>query len=325
MGKVRTVFVFVLAAAIFFAVVGYTFRDFDLGTLITNASITDLFSLLGIGLLFHLSFGLIMWVGFWLHYRLKLPAIEVLTLPLMMHLFLYLMPIKGGMLFQVFYSKHKYKLDLSKGFSLGMMVFLNSLLLTIFLGLAMVYLLPVESRELRLIIWAMAVGMIGMIGSLGLLPSAEVNGDGMLRRLTNFLIRVRVQLTDQFKNIRLFFGLLVTTFVSVVIQAVLFWKTAELIGVSSDFGPILLVVLVLRILLLIRLLPGNLGIQEVVIGVVFATAGFGVEQGLMIGVITRLISVFWTAVIGLPALYSNLRYFESSSLLGLWKKVAGSK
>jgi hypothetical protein len=323
--KLRSILIFVLATAIFFAVVAYTFRSVDFQSLFADASTSSVLALLGWGLGFHLSFGVVMWVAFWLHYRLKLAMIEILTLPLMMHLFLYLMPLKGGMLFQVFYSKQKYKLDLSKGFSLGMMVFLNSLILTIFLGLAMVYLLPIDSLELKTVIWCMGLSLVGFVVALNLLPKQGLAGDGIVRRGLNFLINVRIQLTDQFKNVKLFFGLLITTFVSVIIQAILFWKTGSFIGVESDFGPVLLVVLILRIILLIRLLPGNLGIQEVMIGVVFATAGFEIEDGLMIGIITRLISVFWSATIGLPALYSNLKYFESASLNGLIKSVAKAK
>lgn len=324
MNKLGSGFIFTLAAAIFFLVVWFTFRDVDLGQFVKNATWVDVLKLLGFGLIFHLSFGVIMWVAFWLHYKLRLPVIEILILPLMMHLFLYLMPMKGGMLFQVFYSKHKYHLDMSKGFSLGLMVFLNSLLLTIFLGLAMIYMLPVDSLRLKLIIWAMGAGLVGMVVSMSFLPSANIVGEGLLNRFLNFLINVRVQLMEQFKNVRLFFGLLVTTLVSVVIQAFWFWQTALALGVSCDYAPVLLVVLVLRIILLVRILPGNLGVQELMIGVVFATAGFQIEEGLMIGVITRLISVFWSAVIGLPALYSNLQYFGSSSLSGLLGRIRRS-
>jgi hypothetical protein len=59
------------------------------------------------------------------------------------------------------------------------------------------------------------------------------------------------------------------------------------------------------------------------IAVTFAAAGFTVEDGLLIGIITRLISVFWSAVVGLPALYSNLKYFdvENEGLVQLIRKV----
>ncbi len=322
MSKLGSIAFFISAALLFFVVVAFTFREVNVTELMNLISATDIFVLVGLGFLFHISFGVIMWVGFALHYKLQLKNIEILTLPLMMHLFLYLMPVKGGMLFQVFYTKHKYKLDISKGFSLGLMVFLNSIVLTVILGLALSYLIPVESTELRITILAMAVGLAGTIATMLVLPSTPKKGEGILNSLFNFLINVRLQLEDQFKNIRLFFGLLTTTFISVTIQAFWFWQTALILDIQCDSAPVYLVVLVLRILLLIRLLPGNLGIQEVVIGVVFSAAGFALEEGLLIGVVTRLISVFWSAAIGLPALYSNLSYFDSLSIKGLIAKVA---
>ncbi len=325
LSKSKTIALFTLATALFCMVVGYTYQEIDVSDLLSRISGSDLGVILGLGLVFHLSFGVIMWVGFFLHYKLRLKIFEILTLPMMMHLFLYLMPIKGGMLFQVFYSKHKYGLDLSKGFSLGLMVFLNSMVLTVILGLALAYMIPVESFELRATIIAMGIGLVGMMTGLNFLPSAVRSGTGIMVSLVNFMINVRVQLTDQFKNISLFFGLLVTTFISVTAQAVWFWKTAEILGIQSEFAPVYLVVLVLRIILLIRLLPGNLGVQEIMIGVVFAAAGFPLEVGLLIGVVTRLISVFWSATIGLPALYSNLKYFDSLSLTALITKVSNTK
>lgn len=316
--------VFLVAALLFFVVADYSFREVDLAQFLSKTRPANLFGLLLTGLFFHLSFGLIMWVGFRLHYQLKLDKLEILVLPMMMHLFLYIMPIKGGMLFQVFYSKQKYGLDLSKGFSFGVMVFLNSLLLTVLLGLALLYFIPIRSLELKLMIWCLAASLFGIFVAIRLLPKKELNPVGLLPRIANFLIRVRKQLEEQTRNRKLFVALSVTTLISTLIQAFWFWKVAEVLGLQSEFLPVLLVVLILRILLLIRLLPGNLGVQELMIGAVFAAAGFQLQEGLLIAVITRLISVFWTTIIGLPALFSNLHYFESATLRGLIEKVAKS-
>ena len=56
----------------------------------------------------------------------------------------------------------------------------------------------------------------------------------------------------------------------------------------------------------------------------FAAAVFQLEDGLLIGVVTPLISVFWSAFTGLPALYSNLKYFDSISISELINKVSKS-
>lgn len=264
-----------------------------------------------------------MWVGFWLHYNLKIKAIETLTLPLMMHLFLYLMPMKGGMLFQVFYSKHKYGLDLSKAFSLGIMAFIILVMLAVFLGMFLTYIIPVESTEIRVALWAMATMIVGMIGTLGLVPNYHPEKTRWLKKPVLFLVAVRTQLFEQLKNWKLTFGLFSTTFISVIIQALLFWETGNALGIESAFLPILLLVLILRVVTLVRILPGNLGLQEIMVATVYAAAGFSIEDGLLIGIMTRLISVFWSALVGLPALYSNLKYFdvENEGLVQLIRKV----
>lgn len=245
----------------------------------------------------------------------------------MMHLFLYLMPMKGGMLFQVFYSKHKYKLDLGKGFSLGMTVFFSSVLLTVFLGIGLLYLIPIESIELKMTLWLIGLGFLGMLVGINLIPKNLPRSNGIFAKIVGFLMNVRLQLAEQLKNWKLLIGLLTTTFVSVIVQAILFWQTGEILGIHSSFLPVLLIVLILRIVLLVRLLPGNLGIQEIMIGATFAAAGFELQDGLIIGIMTRLISVFWSAVIGLPALYSNLKYFHigNDGLSKLISKVSRSK
>lgn len=196
-----------------------------------------------------------------------------------------------------------------------------SLILTVLFGIILIYVIPIDSFELELSLWAMAICFGGMVVTLNLLPANRKFSIGFLDKLIDFLISVRIQLSQQMKNVRLSIGLLITSAISILAQTVLFWQTALVLGINSEFSPVLLVVLVLRILLLIRLLPGNLGIQEVVIGVTFAAAGFQMEDGLLIGIITRLISVFWTALIGLPALYSNLKYFDTSSLSSLISRV----
>jgi len=316
--------IFIVAMLLFMAVVGFTFREVDVAVIFSQMGLVKLASLFSIGLAFHVSFGVIMWVGFALHYKMRLPAKEMVQLPMMMHLFLYLMPMKGGMLFQVFYTRHRYGLDMSKGFSLGLTVFLASLLLTVVLGLALTYIIPVNSMELRTMLWAMGASVVGGAIVMQLLPANVTGKSGLVWKLTDFLVNVRKQLADQLKNGRLFVALMFTTAISVLVQAVWFWKTASALGIQSQLLPVLLVVLILRVILLIRILPGNLGVQEVMIGAVFAAAGFQMQEGLLIGVVTRLISVFWAATIGLAGLYSNLRYFSSDSISGLIRKVAGN-
>ena len=320
--KLKSFGLFGIASLLFTAVVAITFKEVDVQQIISEVSLSNLIGVMLLGLMFRSTFGIIMWVGFWLQYNLKMRLSEIFFLPLMMHLFIYIMPIKGGMLFQVFYTRQKYKLDISKGFSLGVMIFLITVTLAAVLGLTLTYLIPVNSPELKSGLLFMGLSVIGLMVVLRFIPESNIKGDGWIAKLRRFLISVRMQLVGQIKNVKLSVGLLLTTIVSTLMQSLWFWQTAAMLGISTDFAPILLIVLVLQVMLLFRFVPGNLGLQEIMIAAVFSAAGFEIQEGLMVGLITRLIAVFWSAVNGLPALYYNLRYFESSSISGLLKRVA---
>ncbi len=266
-----------------------------------------------------------MWVGFRLHYNLHIHLIDLLTLPLMMHLFTYLMPLKGGLLFQMLYSKSKYQLDLSKGFSLGITVFLISVFLTVVLGLGIALNMQPVPEVLTSALFILGLGIVIFLVVLPFVPDEPKKAQGFAGRFLDFLINVRCQLAGQIKNIPLVFGLLSSTLFSIFMQSLWYWKSAHMIGVFAPFASIVLMVLFLRIFLLVRLLPGNLGIQELAIGLVFSVTGFDLDQGLIVALLIRVVSVFLTAVIGLIGLYSNLKYFNADSISGLIRNVVGGK
>ena len=163
--------------------------------------------------------------------------------------------------------------------------------------------------------------VLGFSTSMSLAPKSTANSDNLASKIIRFLISVHNQLSDQIRNRKLFLGLMLLTFISLLFRQ--FGSgTAGILGVQSSFLPILLVVLVLRVVLLFCLIPGNSGIQEIMIGVVFAAAGFSTEQGLLIGLVTRMVSVVFAGTIGLSGLHSSLELLKTDSIFALVKSIS---
>ncbi len=310
---------------LFMAVVWITFKNVGFLPIVKILAWQDVLLNMLLGLVFFVSFGLVMFVGFRLHYKLSIQPVDVITLPLMMHFFTYLVPLKGGLLFQIFYSRSKYQLELSKGFSLGIIVFLISVLLTVTVGLGISFNMQPVPEVLTSVLGTLGLGLVAFPVVLGFFPATQRNPKGLLGRFVNFLSRVRQQLAMQVKNVSLLFWLTVSTLFSVLIQSLWYLQSTHMLGIEATFVTTILMVLFLRIFLLVRLLPGNLGVQELVIGLVFSAAGFTLDQGLLVALIIRLVSVILAATIGLAGLYSNLQYFNTGSISGLVRSVTGNK
>ncbi len=325
MTRLSPLLLFAIAFALFLTVVYFTFRQADLPAILAPVTLGAFIGNLVLGLAWFLAFGLVLKFGFKTHYSVTLEPAEVLTLPLMMYLFAFILPLNGGLLFQVFYMKHRHQLDLSKGVSLGFQIVLVSLLLTVVLGLGLHLILGLPTGPLLFLLLALGLGLLILPLIAYLLPIQNRRPPSLMAKLWGFLDAVRLQLTGQFTHPRLMLQLALTTTLLVIIQALWYQQSATMLGIESEFLPMLLVALILRIVLLLRLLPGNLGFQELMIGVVFAAAGWSIEEGLLVALVIRLVSVLLAATIGMAGLYANLKSMNSLSVRSLIKTVSDTE
>ena len=99
------------------------FQDVNPLQLISDVGIANLATNLLIGIVYFFSFGYLMRVVYSHHYKQSITWTDTFLLPFMMHLWTYILPAKGGLIYQTFFVKAKYQIDMSKGFSVGVLVF----------------------------------------------------------------------------------------------------------------------------------------------------------------------------------------------------------
>ncbi len=308
---------FALSVLIFFWVARKAFREVEFGQLSAGMDLLPLTFNVVLGILIFLSTGFIMKIIFARHYQVRLSWPDILLLPSMMHLWSYILPVKGGMLFQVVFMRFKYKVGLSKGFSVGVLIFVISLFVTCVLGTGLV--LGMEGiNPLKLILLIMILVLSGTMLAIRFLPPINIDGKSFFGRPIIFLAKVVSQLRDQLSDRVLLLRILVVTLATSIIHIWWFYSSAILLGYSPNPIGIALATLLLRIILLFRFLPGNLGVQELVTGIVFTAAGIDFQAGLMIAIFMRIVSASIAVVFGLPALYANFRYFDAHSLKDVW-------
>ena len=323
MKRIYSILGFLIAILIFGWVVSVAFKDVNPAELLREIGPIKLIQNVAIGGLYFLSFGYLMRMIYQHHYRKTLTWQDTFLLPFMMHLWTYILPAKGGLIFQTVFTKAKYQIDMSKGFSVGVLVFVASLLITCVIGGILSFQL-LNILPLQLLLLAMFGTLLFLLfaGRFVKEPSAEKTG--IVSTLIRFIQNVLIQFREQTKDVSLLSKVLVVTLVSTTIHSIWFWHSAVILGYHPNPIGIMLATLVLRIVTLFRVLPGNLGIQEVMIGSVFMAAGLGLEEGLMTALLVRLVSVFLAGTIGVGGLYVNFRYFGTNSITGLFSKLKNS-
>lgn len=323
LSKTKAVILFLLAIILFGTVAFFTFRNVDLVELFSSVTASDALINLLLGTAYFITFGWVMAIVFRAHYKIDYPTFDLAFLPFQMHLFTYLMPVKGGMLYQTFFMKMKHKMDLSKGFSSGIFVFIASLLLTCMAGLALSFQLE-GVQELRLLLGLMSVGLLVLTFGSRFIPERKDLTGSWVSRLLGFVQRIGAGIGDLFSDPLLFVKVFLMTAISAGLQSWWFYHTAIVLGYDVSWMGMTFATLIIRILMLVRFVPGNLGFQEIMSGAVFVAAGLTIEDGLLVAMINRLASVALAGTLGFGALYYNFRYFGTQNLKQLFAEMKSS-
>jgi uncharacterized membrane protein YbhN (UPF0104 family) len=315
---------FLAAILIFLSVSVYVFRNVNLQNLLSDVGPLEAAANVAFGTLYFFSFGVLMKMIYKHHYKQNVSWPDTFQLPFMMHLWTYILPVKGGLVFQTFFMKAKYKLDLSKSFSVGVLVFVASLLITCVVGGILSATLTNVGTIQLLLLFLFGTLLLFLVASRYVTePGLPEPGFG--NSVIRFIQNVLVQFRDQLKDIQLVQKLIAITLVSTLIHAAWFYHCAFILGFHPDVAGITLATVVLRIVTLVRILPGNLGIQELMIGSVFMAAGLGLEEGLTTSLLIRFVSAVLAATFGIAGLYVNFRYFDTDSFSGLFVKLKNSR
>lgn len=218
-------------------------------------------------------------------YQTSLKFEDYFVLPIMMHFWSYLVPFRGGLIFSSFYLNKKYKLRLSHGFSIGFYTFIISIILAGFYGL---YFSIVNK----------SVGVFFVSIALILSPLLI-----FILKIALNKVRVRNKFINKFKsfveniisNIAKFFNQWKTNFIiiaiilgSITIYILWFYYASCALHLQNTFAQIILVALITRLSVITRIIPGNLGVQELFSGGAMALAGGTLSDGVVISLFIRL-------------------------------------
>jgi len=306
-----------VAIGLFIAAVVWSASQWDL----------DAFGHLGIGgLLASTAVGLLTMAtqGLVLRYVLhkgngtRISWADTLSLPFAMHLWTFIIPIKGGFMYSSFMVSRKYETPFSNGYSSGLAMFIGSLFVNGLFGLILYNLTPTESRIFPLFFALflsvpLAVAIVSrMVVDLQYTGSSQV---------VSFLLRVSSDLAALTRAPKALTVVTLLSAINMLLHCLWFYNGAEALGIEVSVVNIGVVTLVLRVLFLIRLLPGNLGIQEVLTAGAFAAAGVSWADGMAMALLLRMEAVLLTMAIGIPAMMLNAHHLNVSSVREMYDEM----
>jgi hypothetical protein len=318
--KIREIIRIVISLALLAVIIVYMISNGSFSVL-EGCSLSDL------AILLLLTFSGYIVAGWQMNYLLRvqngirLSTADMLLLPFSMSLFAYIIPTNGGLLYSVFFLKKKYKLESSKGFSIGIFSIYTSFILTGIIGCVTAVVLK------QIISILMIVSMILIISPFlikiinDILLKLGLREGSLMQRAQAYVNDVIVSSNDLVINKKAFF---VTTMFNVLLIILLFltylWL-AEMFKLVIAPVSLLFIILALRISSLLRVLPGNLGIEELMTGGIFGLIGLDPGTGLLFALAIRVSAIVLFTPLGIFHTVFNTNYFILPDLRRFVKQV----
>lgn len=247
--------------------------------------------------------------------KVKLKFVDQLLLPLSMAFFGYIIPTNGGLFFSVYFLKKKYNIRSIDGISIGVYIIYISFILTGLLGLLYCLLYDNQVKiifpvSMLMIIFPFIVNII----SNGVIK-LNLSRVKIIEKIVSYLNTVTREANSHFKNRIVFFQLISINILMIVVNIISNFWLIKMFHIQIPVLSLILMVLFMRLSSIIKILPGNFGVDELFAGGIFLFFGLPASDGIMLSVYSRIVSlVFLIVPFGILHLIINNNVLKISDI-----------
>lgn len=296
-----------------------------------SAEMLTRISLGGLGLVVLASFFVFASRGLMLGYLTKksfgtkISIFDMVSLPVAMNFWSLIIPIKGGMLYQVFFLKMKYKITAAKGMSIAIYTYLLTLMITGVLGL---YFCVEANKALSV---GTLVSLILILSPLNLavmyriLKFFKFEKSVFLRNIKELVDSTILNSNALFADIKTTLIIVLFTLGTIILRMLQYYWAAQAFNLEASVTAIILLSLIVTLGRVFTFTPNNIGVNELFSGGVFAVLGGAASHGIMIGLIVQVACLILNLTLGYFSTIKNLDYFDFGSLKTMWRALKQEK
>jgi uncharacterized membrane protein YbhN (UPF0104 family) len=255
------------------------------------------------------------------NYQTHIKIGDMVLLPFMMHLWSFIIPFRGGLLFSAFFLKMKYGVKGSDSIAIGMYTIYINLMLTGLCGIYFVFKnhLLASMWTILSILLLFSPAVIWIIKYL--LDRLSFQKPAILKNLKYMLAAANDSSLSLLLNYKIGAVVFILTLLNFILYILfLLWITASLNFVTT-FDRIVIFALMMRLSTFVRIVPGNMGIQEIFSGGAYYLVGGSLNDGLAIAVAIRFLSLVLTFSLGALGTLMSMRHFKMSAVNQLWQAL----
>ena len=263
--------------------------------------------------------------GFQIYYLVKkqnyisISLSDTLLLPISMSLYSYIIPTNGGLLFSVFFLNKKYNIDTSKSFSIGIFSVYISLIITGIFGVVSCiisnnYSFWILSISFILISISFIISVLNR-----LFQKLHFKEFSFINRIKLYLNKIVIQSNNLLRNKSILFVNIIINVIYLILAFISYQWLNVILEINLSLTSVFIIVLITKVSSLIRLVPGNIGLNELYTGGIFKIIGKDPGIGIVFSIIQRITAMIVFIPLGILHTFFNSRLIKWGDLVNLRK------
>lgn len=246
---------------------------------------------------------------------------DLLLIQIAMRFWGYIIPLKGGLIYSTALLRCKYGIKISEGVSMGIYNYTMSLFLTGVIGIifAMKNGKIISCLSICSIVFIFSPIFIVLLSRCFCTVSMSRNSS--LLKIKECFVSVNQNINILSKKVWTTIGILGLNLIHTVLTIFLYYWANIIFNLELSAISIVCLALVMKLYIVFRITPGNIGIEQLVAGAVVGIADGSVSDGIFISFFITLIITVIAFSVG--ALYSilNMKYFNVKNIKSLFRSV----
>lgn len=252
--------------------------------------------------------------------KTKLSIPDRIGFPTARNLWSYIIPFQGSFAYSLAFIKFKYKVNLKDGLSINIYLLLFNFFFTGFVGIY--YSLQSSSLPVLFLIISILLLSIPVLLLLfdRILKNIKTPDSKMLKFLINNISKVSTGIAILWKDLKFTVNVFLFNIVHTIVTIIWFYWTVHIFNLNIDLISVIFLALILKISLIFRLTPGNLGVEQLIYGGIFALMNYDPKLGVLISLFHKSITIMISLSIGSIFTLINFKHFSFSTVINSLKK-----
>lgn len=251
----------------------------------------------------------------------RLGAVDMITLPVAMNFWSLIIPIRGGMLYQIFFLKMKYQIAAVKGMSITIYTYLLTMVITGIFGL---YFSIAAGRAFSagtLVSVVLILSPLNIVILNRVLKLFKFKSAVFLKNIKELVDLTVANSNSLLSDIRTTLAIIGFTLGTIFLRIVQYYCAARAFNMDVSVAAIVLLSLINTLVIVFSFTPSNIGVNELFSGGVFVVLGGTASQGILIGLLIQVSCLILTLSIGWWSTIKNMRYFDIDGMKSMWSAL----